>query len=64
MRKVVAALLFMVAGALVLLAWMALDNLWAAYQDSPDAMYISVAAIEAGFAACCAGLGAWILRGR
>ena len=64
MRKIAAALLFMVAGAFVLLAWMALDNLWAAYQDRPDAMYISVAAIEVVLAACLAGLGGWMLRSR
>jgi hypothetical protein len=64
MRKVGAALLFMLAGAFVLLAWVALDNLWADYQDSPDSTYITVAAIELAIASGFAGLGAWILRGR
>ena len=64
MRKVIAAFLFMVAGALLLLVWYALDNLWADYQDSPDSFYISAAAIEAATAVAFAALGAWMLRGR
>ena len=51
MRKTAAAVLFAIAGALVLLSWLALSNLWAGYQDSPDALYIEVAAIELGLAA-------------
>jgi hypothetical protein len=38
MRKVGAALLFMVAGALLMLAWFALENLWSEYADSPDSL--------------------------
>lgn len=64
MRTVVGALLFMVAGAFVLLAWFALDNLWAAYQDSPDATYITVAAVELAIASGFAALGGWMLRRR
>ena len=64
MRKIGAALLFMVAGAFLLLAGFALENLWEKYQDSPDSTYIEVAAIEAAFALGFAGVGAWMLRGR
>jgi hypothetical protein len=64
MRKVGAALLFMVAGALLMLAWFALENLWSEYADSPDSLYLSVAAIEVAIAVGFAGLGGWILRGR
>jgi len=64
MRKVGAALLFMVAGAFLLLAWGALDNLWADYKDSPDSTYIEVAAILAVTGLGIAGLGAFVLRGR
>jgi hypothetical protein len=64
MRKIGAALLFMMAGAFLLLAWFALENLWAEYQDSPDALYLSVAAIEIVGALGFAGLGGWMLRGR
>jgi hypothetical protein len=51
MRKVLAAILFAIAGALVLLAFAALENLWAEYQDSPDSTYIELAAIELALAA-------------
>ena len=64
MRKVGAALLFMVAGAFVVFAWLALDNLWADYKDSPDSLYIELAAIWAAIALAFAGLGTWVLRGR
>jgi hypothetical protein len=63
-RKVVAAVLFALTGALLLLAWAALDNLWADYQDSPDSTYIEVAAIELGLALVCAAGGVWALRSR
>ncbi len=64
MRKVVAALLFIVAGALVLLAAITLSNLWGSYQDSPDSLYIGAAAIEgAGVVAACLA-GGLLLRGR
>lgn len=64
MRKVVAAVLFMVAGALVLLTVITLSNLWESYRDSPDWLYIGAAAIEFAVAACLAGLGAWTLHDR
>jgi hypothetical protein len=64
MRKVGAALLFMVAGALLVLAWTSLDNLWADYQDSPDSLYLESAALWAVAALVFALLGVWVLRGR
>ncbi|HXF00621.1 MAG TPA: hypothetical protein VN458_09780 [Solirubrobacterales bacterium] len=64
MRKVVAAGLFMIAGAVVLLTVMTFANLWDSYQDSPDSLYITAGAIEAAVAASLVGLGAWLLRGR
>jgi hypothetical protein len=63
-RKAVAAVLFALTGALLLLAWAALDNLWADYQDTPDSTYIDVAAIELGLALVCAAGGVWALRCR
>jgi hypothetical protein len=64
MRKVGAALLFMLAGAFLLLAFAALEGLWAEYQDSPDSTYIELATIWAVIALGFAGLGGWLLRGR
>lgn len=64
MRKVLAAVLFAVAGALILLSYAALENLWADYQDSPDSTYIEVAAIELGLAAVAIAGGVVALRGR
>jgi hypothetical protein len=64
MRKVVAALMFMIAGAFILLTAMTLSNLWDTYQDSPDWLYISAAAIEGvGVLAACL-VGGLLLRGR
>lgn len=45
MRKLAAAVLFAIAGALMLLAVMSLTNVWQQYQDSPDSTYIEVAAL-------------------
>ena len=64
MRKIGAALLFMVAGFFLVFAWTSLENLWAKYQDSPDSLYIESAAIWAAIALAFAGLGGWVLRGR
>ena len=64
MRKALAALLFGIAGALVLLSYFALENLWADYQDSPDSFYITVAGIEIAIAAAAAAGGFWTLRRR
>ncbi len=64
MRKVGAALLFMVAGALLLIASSSLSELWAEYKDGPDSTYIEAFAITAGIALGCVGLGGWLLRGR
>lgn len=64
MRKVLAALLFAVAGALILLSYGALENLWAEYQDSPDSTYIEVAAIELALAAVAIAGGFLALRHR
>ena len=64
MRKVGAALLFTIAGAFLLLAWGALDTLWADYKDSPDSTYIEMAATFAVVALGFAGLGAFVLRDR
>lgn len=64
MRRVLAAVLFALAGALILLAFLALENLWADYQDSPDSTYIEVAALELGLAALAGGGGFLALRRR
>ena len=62
--EIVAAVLFAIAGALVLLSFFALENLWADYQDSQDSTYIEVAALELTLAAAAAVGGALALRKR
>jgi hypothetical protein len=64
MRKVGAALLFMAAGACLLLAFFALDTLWDEYKDSADSIYIETAALFAAIGLGFGGLGALLLRGR
>jgi hypothetical protein len=64
MRTVGATLLLMVAGAFLLIASTSFVELWAEYKDSPDSTYIEAAAITAGIALGCIGLGGWLLRGR
>ncbi len=71
MRKVGTALRFLVTGALFIVAgvfvfwgWLTLDNLWAAYKDSPDAVYITFAGLAFFFAALLVALGVWLLRTR
>ena len=44
MRRLVAAVLFALAGALLLLSGLTLSNVWDRYQDSPDSTYIAVRA--------------------
>ena len=60
--KAIAALLFMVTGALLLVGSLTLANLWDDYQDSPDSMYIETAAIVLGLALLAAVGGLFALR--
>ena len=62
MRKVIAAVLFGVAGALILLGAFPLAALFDDYKDSPDAVYVGWAAIAFAFAAVAAAAGALLLR--
>ena len=59
-----AAVLFAVAGAAVLLAVFALLNLADETADSPDSFYIEVGAMWIAVAAVAAAVGAWALRAR
>jgi hypothetical protein len=63
LRKVAAAVLFALTGALLLLGYLALDNIWSGDGDSPDSTYIELAAVEVALAVACAAGGAWALRG-
>jgi heme/copper-type cytochrome/quinol oxidase subunit 3 len=45
MRKVVAAVLFALTGACLLLAGMVVSNVFADYKDSSDSTYIETAAV-------------------
>ena len=53
MRKVIAAFLFAVTGACLLLAGLALSNLFDDYKDSPDSMFIETAATVFAVAVVC-----------
>jgi hypothetical protein len=58
------AVLFTLAGALALLGWLAVDNLWADYKDGSNATYVTVAAVEFVTSALLVALGIWLLRTR
>ena len=64
MRKIGAFLLFIVAGALLMLAWFAIASLWSENAEESDSLYLSIAVIEIAVALGFAGLGGWMLRGR
>ncbi len=65
MRKVAAAVLFMMAGALLVLARLSLSEVWQpGPKDSPDSMFIEVAAWFAGLALIPLAGGIWALRAR
>ena len=64
MRKAGAAILFMLAGAGMLLALAAISNIWAGYKDSTDSVYIQAAAWPFAFGLLCAVGGFLALRQR
>ena len=64
MRTTLAFFLFVIAGGLVVLSYGALRYLWADYQDSPDYVYLGVAAIEWGVATVAVVGGVLLLRHR
>jgi hypothetical protein len=62
MRKVVAAVLFALAGACLLLFGLALSNLFDDHKDSRDSMFIEAAAIPFAIAVVCLAAGVLALR--
>jgi hypothetical protein len=64
MRKVLAAVLFVLAGAGLTLGATALSHLFDDYKDSPDSMFIETAAVPLAFALLCMAAGVHSLRGR
>ena len=58
------AVLFVLAGALALLGWFALDNLWADYTDGSHATYVVVGGVELVISSLLVALGVWLLRTR
>jgi hypothetical protein len=62
MRKVIAAILFAVMGGCLLLAGLALSNLFDDYKDSPDSMFIKAAAQMSVIALVCLVGGVIALR--
>lgn len=64
MRKVIAAVLFAVAGASGLLAFFAVAALFDEYKDSSDSLYYGWAAVTLTVAVLAAAVGALLLRDR
>lgn len=64
MRKTLAAVLFALSGALLLLTAFALQNLFEEYKDSADSVYIATAAVTFGLGVVAAVGGALLLRER
>jgi hypothetical protein len=62
MRKVVAAVLFALTGACLLLSGIVLSNLFDDYKDSPDTLFIGAAAIPLTIAVLCLASGVLALR--
>jgi hypothetical protein len=64
MRKVVAAVLFAVAGAGLLVSASAIATLFDDYKDSSDSLYIGWAAVTLAVAVVAVAVGALLLRER
>jgi multisubunit Na+/H+ antiporter MnhG subunit len=64
MRNAFSALLFVLAGACIALALLALSNLFDDYKDSPDSTYIETAAVPLVLAALFLVAGVLTLRKR
>jgi multisubunit Na+/H+ antiporter MnhG subunit len=64
MQKAFSALLFVLAGACIALAVLALSNLFDDYKDSPDSTYIETAAFPLVLAALLLVAGILMLRKR
>lgn len=64
MRKAIAAVLFAVAGAALLLAVFAFTALFDEYEDSADSVYVGWAVITLVVAAAAGTAGAVLLRER
>ena len=64
MQKAFSALLFVLAGACITLAVLALSNLFDDYKDSPDSTYIETAALPLVLAALFLVAGALTLHKR
>jgi hypothetical protein len=63
-RKAIAAALFIVSGALLVVSGFALSNLFDEYKDSPDSTYLEAGLIPLAFAALCLVAGVLSLRER
>ncbi len=62
MRKLAAAVMFAVTGAMITLTGLSFANLGDRHQDGPDSQFILVAAGGLPIALLSAALGAWALR--
>jgi hypothetical protein len=64
LRRLIAALLFVLAGGLLVVAAFALSNLFDEYKDSPNSTYLEAGLIPLAFALLCLGAGVLSLRER
>jgi hypothetical protein len=64
LRKLIAALLFVLAGGLLVVSAFALSNLFDEYKDSPDSTYLEAGLIPLAFALLCLVAGVLSLRER
>jgi hypothetical protein len=63
MRKALAALLFTLTGACLLLAGSVASTVFDDYEDSEDSYYLGMAAVPFIVALVCLAGGIWALRG-
>jgi hypothetical protein len=63
MRKLLAAVLFVITGACLLLAGTVASTVFDDYKDSEDSYYLGMAAVPLLIGLICLAGGVWALRG-
>jgi hypothetical protein len=63
-HKTIAAMLFVIAGGLLVISGLALSNLFDEYKDSPDSTYLQAGLIPLAIALMCLVAAGLSLRGR
>jgi hypothetical protein len=64
MKVMIAAVLFGITGAFLLLAYFSISLIWSGGGDSPDSTYLKIGLMEIGIAAVFAVGGALVVRRR